>query len=231
MCGGGSSSWITQNASLGGVNSFRSGFDMSDSWGNVGEQIGGVVKWNEAVQGQRCAGSCPWPDADCLEIGNNISNINVVESQSYFSWYAIANAPLLMSTRIDTLDPRLRAILLQPEVIAVNQDYAGVRGGPATPPLAKNTGLVWAKPLTAAATAANQASMDGLEAAGAAAFLLGGNSPNVTLWFRDIGFDTTTPALVRDLVLRKDLGTFVGSITVALQPSESRLYKVIPHKM
>ena len=31
--------WITQNYSNGGVNSYRSGFDMGDSWGLVGEQV------------------------------------------------------------------------------------------------------------------------------------------------------------------------------------------------
>ena len=31
--------WITQNYSNGGLNSYRSGFDMGDSWGLVGEQV------------------------------------------------------------------------------------------------------------------------------------------------------------------------------------------------
>ena len=39
--------------------------------------------------------------------------------------YAIANAPLLMSTRIDTLDPALVEIFQEPEVIAIDQDFAG----------------------------------------------------------------------------------------------------------
>jgi hypothetical protein len=228
MYGAGPIRWITENATLGGVNSFRSGFDMSDSWGNVGEQISGVVRWDEALPSS-CAGACPWPDADCLEIGNNITQITVIESQSYFSWYAIANAPLLMSTRIDTLDPRLVAILQQPEVIAINQDYAGRRGMPVTPPLATNTGVVWAKPLTSAATVANIANTSDHGPSGAAAFLLNsGNTPNVTLWFKDIGFEHTTAALVRDVVQRKDLGVFIGSISVSLQPSESRMFKVVP---
>lgn len=35
--------------------------------------------------------------------------------------YAVANAPLIMSTRIDTLDPALVSIFQEPEVIAINQ--------------------------------------------------------------------------------------------------------------
>ena len=35
--------------------------------------------------------------------------------------------PMMMSTRIDTLDPALLKIFLEPELIAVNQDYAGTK--------------------------------------------------------------------------------------------------------
>ena len=80
---GGSLRWGTTNFSTGGVNSCRSGFDMGDSWGLVGEQIGGVVEYNRRIQTNRCDGGvCPWPDADCLAIGNNLSTVNVVQAQS-----------------------------------------------------------------------------------------------------------------------------------------------------
>ena len=102
--------WITKNYSLGGLNSYRAGFDMGDEWGQVSEQIGGVVGYNRGIQ-TNCDGACPWADADCFEIGNNLTRIDRVQSQTYFNWYAIANAPMLMSTRIDTLDPGLLTIL------------------------------------------------------------------------------------------------------------------------
>lgn len=44
-----------------------------------------------------------------------------MESQSYFSWYAIANAPLIMSTRVDTMDADIQQILQNKDVIAINQ--------------------------------------------------------------------------------------------------------------
>jgi len=101
---------------------------MGDNWGLVSEQINGVKSYNAKIQENNCDGGvCPWPDADCLEIGNNLTMINYVQAQSYFSWYAIANAPLIMSTRIDTLDPKLQQIMQEPEVIAIQQDYAGER--------------------------------------------------------------------------------------------------------
>ena len=120
---GGKLNYIQKNASLGGVNSFRAGFDMGDSWGLAEESITGLVNWNNGLRQPYagCAGPCPWPDPDCFEIGNNLTKINVTQSQSYFSWYAIANAPMIASTRIDTLDPALLKIFLEPEVIAINQ--------------------------------------------------------------------------------------------------------------
>jgi hypothetical protein len=85
------------------------------------------------------------------------------------SRYAIANAPLIMSTRIDTLDPTLKTILQNKEVIAINQDYAGTKGTPINSPfLSWSAGTVWAKPLTAKGTGAQA----GFGPTGFAAFLL-----------------------------------------------------------
>lgn len=223
--------WITKNATLGGVNSFRSGFDMSDSWGNVPEQIYGVVRYNQNMD-TRCVGACPWPDADCMEIGNNMTKIDLVQAQSYFSWYAIANAPLLMSTRIDTLPPAVKAIFQNSDVIAVNQDYVGLKGQPVTSPL-RTGGTVWAKPLSTTLTAAPA----GFSPNGFAAFLLnndgcvagdGACARNVTLYFPDLGLTPETRAAVKDVVTGKDLGMVTGAVTARLDWSESALLKITP---
>ena len=122
-----------------------------------------------------------------------------------------------MSTPIGTMDPDIQAILLGPEVIAVQQDYAGQKGQPVSSPLSKS-GLVWAKPLSGRN--------------GSAAFLLNtfnqGDPHNVTVFFADLGYDASAKALVRDLVARKDLGSFTGSYTALLGASESRLLRVRP---
>jgi hypothetical protein len=46
-----------------------------------------------------------------------------------------ANAPLLMSTRLDTMAPAVKKILQNKGVIAINQDYAGRVGAPVQSPL------------------------------------------------------------------------------------------------
>jgi len=194
---------------------------MADNWGNVGEQIGGIVKYAKG----RCAENVPcdsnhaWADADCLEIGNNLTKITYVQAQSYFSWYAVANAPLIMSTRIDTMDPTIKTILTNQRVIAIQNDYAGRVGVPVGSPLAKGEGTVWAKPLS------NQATNPppGYASAGVAAFLLGGTDPtNVTVYFNDLGIGGLhTKAMVRDVVSGKDVGVFEGAYTATLSGGSS----------
>ena len=58
---------------------------MGDSWGLAEESIAGVINYDRGIERFSCAGACPWPDADCLEIGNNESHIDVVQSQSYLA--------------------------------------------------------------------------------------------------------------------------------------------------
>jgi hypothetical protein len=120
---------------------------MGDSWGLAKESIGGVINYDRGIHSSGCTGACPWPDPDCFEIGNNETKINRTQSQSYFSWYAIANAPLIISTRIDTLDPALKDIFQEPEVIAINQDFENRRGLPVSSPLS-HLGTIWGKPLS-----------------------------------------------------------------------------------
>ena len=232
--------FITNDAAGGGVNSYRAGFDMSDSWGLVGEAIEGVVSYDLGINTQKCTGTCPWPDPDCFEIGNNESRINPTQSQSYFSWFAVSNAPMLMSTRIDTLDVKLKAIFQQREVIAINQNYQDRAGLPLSSPLS-NLGSVWGKHLShtfkyfAKKSATFQpfrpAPRCGGADCGSAAFMVpnGGQAPkNSTVLFSDFGYTQATPMMVRDAVAEADLGVFTGSFTAVLRPSESRLLILTP---
>jgi alpha-galactosidase len=133
-----------------------------------------------------------------------------------------------MSTRLDdTMDPAVKRILQNKEVIAINQDYAGRVGVPIQSPLSK-AGTVWGKPLSVEATAPPP----GYVCCGAAALLLGaGNQPNVTVYFQDLGFGPNTMALVRDLVAGTDLGHFVGSFQATnMSDGDSMLIKVTPKK-
>lgn len=141
----------------------------------------------------RYAGPGHWNDPDMLEIGNGRMNVNEEETQ--MSLWCILSAPLIAGNDLTTMSPETLAILTNPEVIAVDQDPAGVEGHRVSEegPLE-----VWVKALA-----------DGSKAVGL--FNKGMSTMPVIVYFREIGFDG--PVSVRDLWARKDLGTLKGSYT------------------
>jgi alpha-galactosidase len=99
-------------------------------------------------------------------------------------------------------------LLTNPEVIAVDQDAAGIQGHRAWQ---EGPTQVWVKALADRSTAV--------------AVFNGQTRPvSVTLNFKDIGLPETVTA--RDLWLRKDLGTFKQNITVSVPRHGTVLLRV-----
>ena len=105
---------------------------------------------------------------------------------------------LLSGNDLSKMTPATLAILTNPEVIAVDQDPAGVQGHRVSEegPL-----QVWMKPLA-----------DGSRAVGL--FNLGTSNMAITVYFREIGAGEY--AAIRDLWARKDLGMFKDSFTATV---------------
>jgi alpha-galactosidase len=88
------------------------------------------------------AGPGHWNDPDMLEIGNG--GMSDMEYRTHMSLWAMLAAPLLAGNDLSKMTPETKAILLNREVIAVDQDAAGHQGdrvyteGPLE---------VWSKPL------------------------------------------------------------------------------------
>jgi alpha-galactosidase len=103
--------------------------------------------------------------------------------------WAILAAPLLAGNDVRSMSEETKAILMNPEVIAVDQDAKGIQGhrvwdeGPLE---------IWVRPLA-----------DGSHAA--ALFNRGESALKITLDFKAIGAPSS--AKLRDLWARKDLGT------------------------
>jgi alpha-galactosidase len=84
----------------------------------------------------RFAGPGFWADPDMLEVGarphqarnGRTSSMTPTEQRSQFSLWAIMNAPLFISSDLRHLDDPAKAILLNRDVIAINQDPMGVPG-------------------------------------------------------------------------------------------------------
>ena len=108
----------------------------------------------------------------------------------------------------DGLSPKALEILTHPEVIAIDQDAAGIQGH-----CARQTGptQIWTKALA-----------DGGTAIGL--FNLNNHDMEVTVNFKELGLPEILD--VRDVWLRKDLGKFNQSFTFTVPSDGSILLKV-----
>jgi alpha-galactosidase len=147
-----------------------------------------------------------WNDPDVLWFGGGMNN---TEYRSYFSLWAISAAPLMISADLRSISPAMLDILKNTEVIAVNQDRAGVQGVKVAEP---GGGLqVWVKRLA-----------DGSKAV--VLFNRNDGDANITLEGSMIGM---TRFSVRDLWLRANRGT-VTSYTASVPGHGVVMLKVAP---
>jgi alpha-galactosidase len=150
-----------------------------------------------------------WNDPDMLEVGNG--GMTAGQYRAHFSLWAILAAPLLAGNDLRNMSDQTRDILLNPEVIAVDQDPAGLQGvvlsqqGPIK---------VYAKPLTRDGWRAVVFFNSSTDTAAAA---------KVT--WTALGL-VPGPAPVRDLWRREDLGEFVNEYEVTVPPTEAVMIRV-----
>ena len=84
-----------------------------------------------------------WNDPDMLEVGNG--GMSAREYQAHFSMWALLNAPLIAGNDIRSMNDTTAGILMNPDVIAVDQDWGGSQGYKL---LDDGDGEVWAKPMS-----------------------------------------------------------------------------------
>ncbi len=173
-------------ASVGG-NLWRTTGDISDEYrvmAEIGFDQNGLEKF---------AGPGHWNDPDMLEVGNG--GMNDDEYRTHFSLWAILAAPLIAGNDLTSMTPYTLDILTNREVIAVDQDPLGKQGfrvaqeGPFE---------VWTKPMA-----------DGSKVVGL--FNRQRTAEPMTVKFSQIGLQGE--ASIRDLWVKKDLGTFKDSFT------------------
>ena len=176
----------TWGPSVGG-NAWRTTRDIEDKYQSM-ETIGFDQNGLE-----RFAGPGHWNDPDMLEIGNG--GMKADEYRTHMSLWCLLAAPLLAGNDLTKMTPEALAILTNPEVIAVDQDPAGIQGRR----VAQEGPLeVWIKPLA-----------DGSKAV--CLFNRHWSEMPVVANFRDVGVGDA--ATIRDLWARKDLGVFKQSYT------------------
>lgn len=99
---------------------WRTTGDIFDKWESV------LSILDRQVGLERYAGPGGWNDPDMLEVGNG--GMTATEYRAHFSLWCLLNAPLMAGNDLRHMDEETRAILTNKEVIAVNQDPAGVQG-------------------------------------------------------------------------------------------------------
>jgi alpha-galactosidase len=103
-----------------GGNLWRTTGDISDRWESM-TRIG--FSQNDLAP---YAKPGHWNDPDMLEVGN--AGMTPDEYKTHMSLWAILAAPLLAGNDIRNMTPETKAILLNREVIAIDQDKAGIQG-------------------------------------------------------------------------------------------------------
>ena len=163
-----------------GGNLWRTTGDISDrytSMANIGFSQFGLARY---------AGPGHWNDPDMLEVGNG--GMSADEYRTHMALWAILAAPLLAGNDLSAMTPETVALLTNREVIAVDQDKAGMQGDRVA---AEGAMEIWARPLA-----------DGSKAVGIFNRQAGPLTAKVD--FRQLGFGPTAKA--HDLWLGKDLG-------------------------
>mgnify|MGYP003766401219 CR=1 FL=1 len=206
-----------------GANMWRTTGDLLDSWSNMAR-----IGFSTAEKGEY-AGPGHWNDPDMLCIGKvgfgNLrpSKLTRNEQITQMTLWCLIAAPLLIGGDIMEMDDFTVDVLSNDEVIAVDQDPLGKA---ASRVWQEGDLEVWARPLA-----------DGTKAVGL--FNRSNYKAKVTVRWSDIGLDFARPSggegsgvtgglrlPVRDLWMRRDLGTFTDSFTAEVLPHAAWLIKV-----
>lgn len=197
------------------TNAWRTTGDIHDSWCSM-TTIGFLQdKW------QSYARPGSWNDPDMLVLGKvgwgkdlHATNLSPDEQYTHVTLWSLLAAPLLVGCDLKQVDPFTRSLLTNREVIAVDQDPAGIQGKRILGDRDKKT-EIWAKPL-----------QDGALAVGL--FNLADDTQAITLHWNDV--QLKAPQQLRDLWRQQDLGLQNDHYTVNVPAHGVVFLKMKPAK-
>jgi|SRR5690242_15723389 len=110
------------------ANLWRISGDFWDRWSKLNEQFDLLAQW------QGAAGPGHWPDADMIPLGHiairsrlggnpHLTHFTRDEQLSLMSLWALAPSPLMLGMNLPDNDDWTTALLTNPDVLAVNQDW------------------------------------------------------------------------------------------------------------
>jgi len=184
------------------TNMWRIGFDITNTWSS----FTGLIDTDKPLA--QYAGPGHWNDPDMLEVGRGMS---ADEDRSHFGMWAMLAAPLIAGNDITKMSATTKAILTNPDVIAVDQDPLGKQ---ATVVATSGSNQVWAKKLSGTNTYA------------VALFNRSGNAASMTVQWSQVGLPAGS-ATVRDLYAQKDLGPSTDSYTANVPSHGIVMLKIV----
>lgn len=179
--------------------------DFWDEWALLEAQFTRLENWNPFM------GEGSWPDADMLplgrlQLGERDTKFTPDEQQTLMTLWSIARSPLIMGGDLRHLDAPTKALLTNPEVIAVNQRSSGNR-----PHFFEDWTRAWS------GRAANGDHYLAL-------FNTGSNPRMVGIDLSVLGIHR--PVSVRDLWARKDVGSAAVRLERNIAPHASMLFRL-----
>ncbi|HEY4954425.1 MAG TPA: glycoside hydrolase family 27 protein [Gemmatimonadaceae bacterium] len=185
-------------------NLWRTTDDIEDKWPSM------LANLDQSGQHATVARPGAWNDPDMLEIGNG--GMTDEEYRAHLSLWAIMAGPLIAGNDVRTMSAATKAVLLNPEVIAVDQDSLGAQGILVWEPRPELQ--VWAKPLR-----------DGSRAV--ALLNRSSSADTITAYFSRVGFHADS-ARVRDLWSHSEVGRFKGRYSTVVGPHSAVMVRVTP---
>ena len=181
-------------------------FDCRRDWGGLGWT--GILDLQDGLE--TYAGPGHWNDPDMLEVGNG--GMTVPEYRAHFSLWAMLAAPLMAGNDIRSMTPEIREILINPEVIAIDQDSLGRQARR----VRRDGDLeVWAREL---------------EDGGRAVALLNRSTSAapITVEWPEIGYPAHVSAGVRDLWQHRNLPDATGRFTATVPSHDVVMVRITP---
>jgi hypothetical protein len=192
-------------------NSWRIADDISANWSSIIR----ILDLNTYLSGFSSRGH--YNDMDMLEVGNG--NLTADENKSHFALWCILSSPLVLGNDLTRMSNETLNLLKNTEAIAINQDTSGFQARLISDD--GNGGQVWGRRL------------NNFTSSERAVVLFNRSSGNRTISVQWKDLDLTGAATVRDLLNKKDLGSFTtefsssvpshGAVFVKMVGSESRL--------
>jgi hypothetical protein len=180
--------------------SWRTTFDINDSWGSVKSIIG------ENLYMSAYCYDGHFNDMDMLEVGRSLT---IEEDRTHFGMWCIMNSPLLIGCNLTNIKTATLNLLRNTELIALNQD-----------PLYQQAYLV-GYTNGCYILVKDIETLNGTKRA-FAVYNPNDDKRNVTVKFKDLCLDGTVT--LREVILRRDLGEFTDEFEVELPIHGTRIY-------